>query len=623
MRITASPILLLLILITRVESFALPELDSIALSNKAAQAYRLFLAKPDTSINIAREIAIAGMAAHNTYFEGYGYFIQAKAYWTKGNYRLSTEFGFKALELFENTRHTLLWGETLLSLARTFIDLKNYDQARRFLDLASGLANTQKNERLLADVFRERSMLLLELRQYDSALYWSDKGIAMYQEFLDTLNMSILYGRKARVYTQIGDFETSIKYNKKAIELDSLVGNRRALGIAYYQAALNEYNLKHADRSVELLKKSISLVKEIGTFNTLIRAHGLLAEIYSSQGKTDLAFQQMKITSQFKDSLYNTEKSGQIQEMQSLYELGKKEAMIQSLEKEKKNQRYFAIFLLVGIVLLLLLISVLYRLRIIQAKTNAALEAKNIAIEQQREEMQTQAENLHQLNQLKSKLFSVISHDLRGPIGNLQALLELLTSKAMSTDEFMFISYKLKSNLNVTQRTLENLLSWSLSQMEGLKTVQNQFDIRYIIDDACNLMEEIAQRKNITFEKFSETSIPVMADHNQIQLILRNLIHNAIKFSREDSRVLVRAEPSSTYCRISVQDFGIGMTPVETDMILGKEEFFSRTGTNQEKGTGLGLLLCKEFIKRNGGSLSIESAPGVGTSVSFTVPLAN
>lgn len=622
MRISAYTILLILSLTSVVQAFVIQDDDSLAISSKAARAYRMFLAKPDTSIDLAREVVSSARAAESKFLEGYGYFILGKSYWTKGNYRLSIEYGFKALDLFENTQYTHHWGETLISLARTFIDLKNFDQADRFLRLAEGLATKHENDLLLADVFRERSMLLLETRHYDSALHWADRGIAMYQEFSDTLNISILYGRKARAYSQLSDFEKSMTYNRKAIVLDSLVGNRRALGIAYYQAALNEYNLRHIDESVALLKKSISMVNEIGTYNTLIRAHGLLAEIYSSQGKPVLAFSELKIASQLKDSLYNTERGGQIQEMQSLYDLGKKEATIQILEKEKKNQRYFAIFLMVSIMLLLTLIFVLARLRITQARANEALAAKNHAIEQQGKEMQAQAESLRQLNQLKTKLFSVISHDLRGPIANLLALLELLTSRAMSADEFMFISYKLKSNLHVTQRTLENLLTWSLSQMEGLKTEQREFDISHIIDEACNLLEEIAQRKNIIVERPSDASIPVMADHNQIHLVLRNLIHNAIKFSREDSRVLVSAESSATHCNIRIRDFGIGMNPAETDMILGKHTHFTKAGTNQEKGTGLGLLLCKEFIKQNGGSLFIESEPGQGTSVTFTVPLA-
>ena len=599
------------------------KIDSLSLSRKVSQAYKVLLAKPDSTIHLANSVLADAKEGNNEYFKGYGNYLLSKAFWAKGNYRLSTEYGFKALAIFENSEYQHLWVETSLSLARTLIDLRNFDQANAFLDRAMVLASTNDKETLLADVYREKSMLLLERRQYDSALYWADKGIALYETFGDTLHASILYGRKASAYSFLKNYKMSMTFNKKAILLDSLVGNKRALGIAYFQAALNEYNLNNTGRSIALLNSAMPLLEEMENFNTLIKAHTLLSKIYNDQHKPDLAFGEMQTVSQMKDSLYSAERNGQIQEMQSLYELGKKESKIQELELEKKNQRLIAIFLMIGIFLLLLLILALWRLRMLSKKVNESLALKNKAIEQQKEEMQAQAENLHQLNQLKSKLFSVISHDLRGPIGNLQALLELLTTRAMTPDEFVNISHKLKANLNVTQRTLENLLSWSLSQMEGIRTEQKRFDISSLIDEACHLMEGIAQRKNITVEKARYDSIAVMADLNQTQLILRNLLHNAIKFSKEDGKVLITAEPNDSYCHVSVRDYGIGMTSTETDMIMGKQQYFTKAGTHQEKGTGLGLLLCKEFIKRNGGSLSIDSHPGEGTAVSFTIPLAS
>ena len=292
------------------------------------------------------------------------------------------------------------------------------------------------------------------------------------------------------------------------------------------------------------------------------------------------------------------------------------------VDRRAVGQRSFTIFLLVGILLLLLLIFVMGRLRVIQKRANHVLEIKNQAIEQQKEEMEAQAENLQQLNRLKSKLFSVISHDIRGPIANLQSLLELLTNRSMASEEFFAISDKLKSNLDVTQRTLENLLNWSLSQMDGIKTELERVEIKCLLDEGCRLMDEAAKRKNVTIENTSKEPIYVVADPNQIQLILRNLIHNAIKFSKEGGKVLISAHAEGSRCCVQVKDFGIGMTKAEIGMIMASQEYFTRAGTQQEKGTGLGLLLCKEFIMRHGGTLNIESFPGKETTASFTLQIA-
>jgi two-component system sensor histidine kinase/response regulator len=610
-------------------SLAAQEQDSIALRMQTTVAYKLFLSNPDSSIALANAALVKATELKNKYFEGQCYFILAKSHWAKANYRLSTEFGFKALKIFENSTYFYLWGESLLSLARTLIDLKNFGQAGAYLNRAMDLAVAHSNNALRADVFRERSMLLLEQQHYDSALQYADQGIAFYESTHDSLNASILYGRKARIYFTKKDYQNSRIFNQKALQIDSLVGNNRALGVSFFQTAQDDYYLHNTERSIRFLKRAITITRSIGHLNILIKSHNLLADIYFEQGKRDEAFQQIKLANQFKDTLYSAERNGQIEEMQSLYELGNKESTIRLLEQENtlrqqqvKSQRSFTIFLLVGIVLLLLLIFVLGRMRVLQKRANNVLEIKNRAIEQQKEEMELQAESLQQLNRLKSKLFSVISHDLRGPISNLQSLLELITNRTMQPEEFFAISDKLKANLNVTQRTLENLLNWSLSQMEGIKTEQEKIEIKNLLDEACHLMEEVAQRKNVIVTNTTASPIDVLADPNQIQLILRNLIHNAIKFSKTDGKVIVSANSDGHQCFVQVKDFGIGMTRVEIGMILASQEYFTKAGTQQEKGTGLGLLLCKEFIMRHGGTLNIESVPGQETTVSFTLPLA-
>jgi signal transduction histidine kinase len=135
-------------------------------------------------------------------------------------------------------------------------------------------------------------------------------------------------------------------------------------------------------------------------------------------------------------------------------------------------------------------------------------------------------------------------------------------------------------------------------------------------------MEEIASRKHVLLNRQVSGLIKVWADADQLQVILRNLIHNAIKFSAFNSRIDLKACRKKTYCQITVKDYGIGMTAEEIDALIASKRYISKTGTEQEKGTGLGLLLCKEFINRNGGDISITSVLGEGTEVSFTLLLA-
>jgi signal transduction histidine kinase len=603
--------------------------DSVRIAKKVSTAYKIFLSNPDSAIQLAGECYVEAQENKFKYLEGFSYFTLSKAYWARGNYRLSIEFGFKALKIYEHSSHVYHWGESYLALARTFIDLKNPQQARHYLEEAKKLALENKNNRLLADVYREYSMLLTETNRYDSALMLSDMGLKMYAEFRDTLNSAILLSRKAKVYAFRGEYEKSRTLNNRARVLDSLVGNRRAMGIGYLQAGQNAFYMNKLDSTIYFLNKSIPISRSINNYNALVRIHQLMAKVYERQQKPDLAIQHLNLAFQFKDSLYNTEKAGQIQEMQSLYELEAKNKTIESLneenalqEKQVQNQRLVTILQSMGILLLAAVIVLLIRLRIIQNRANHELQSKNQAIELQKEEIQAQAENLQQLNNLKSKLFSVVSHDLRGPIASLHSLLELLTSQKLSEQEFVLFVGKLKTNLNVTQRTLENLLNWSLSQMEGIKTDPQVIDVKTLTEETCRLMEEVADRKNIALKNTISDSTNVLVDPNQLQLILRNLIHNAIKFSKTNQEVMVMATNNHRFCILSVKDSGIGMNHDEINLITGSEHF-TKVGTQQEKGTGLGLLLCKEFIKRNGGTLEIASMEGEGTEVRISLPLAH
>lgn len=598
------------------------KIDTLYLQQKADKAFQQYLSAPDASIDEARQLLDAAIHQRSTYFQGYAYYLMAKCHWAKGNFGTSTESAFHALRRLEHSPYDELTGEVMLVLARTLIELRNFSQADQFLDRADALSEKTGSRVLKAGVYRERSMVQMERKDYAGSIRTADLGLAIYEAVGDTLNSSVLYGRKARAYCALEDFEQSTFFNDKAMQLDGLIDNKRGLGILYYQAAVNAYKLNKLDESNALLAKAFTLVNEIGGLGTLIKAHHLQALIYAQQKRLDAAVAEFKLAGVLKDSLYNTERNSKFQEMQSLYELQQKDAAILALEQSKERQKLITVGLMVGMVLLLMPIFILWRMRIIQKRANATLTSRNLAIEQQKEEMQAQAENLLELNQLKSKLFSVISHDLRGPISNLHALLSLLTTKSMTAEEFINISLKLKANLNVTQRTLENLLNWSLSQMDGLRTEARTFDVRGVIEDVCHLMNEMAERKHLTFEISGALPTAVRADLNQIQLILRNLIHNAVKFSRQNSIIRVSTVSEGNHCCVRVEDFGIGMTPEERGMVGDHPHHFTKVGTLEEKGTGLGLLLCKEFVKRNGGELVIHSTPGQGTTVSFTVPLA-
>lgn len=584
------------------------ELDSLGIGKLNAQAYKYFLYNPDSSIVLANQAIAAAEKNGYKFLGAYGYYILSKANWAKANYLLSVHYGFKALKIYENTSHVYDWGECNLSIARTFIELKKYSQAKSYIDQALILAKRNDDRKLLAEAFREKSFLLLELKQYDSALYITDQGLEYYEKAKDTVNESILFGRKARLFFEQHDFKKAMFFNRRSILADSLSGNRRALGIAYFMSGQIYYELGKKDSALLALRKSIPISKSIRSLPNMIKTNQLIAKIYQERKQFSEATAHLALVNVYKDSLYDLEENGQIQEILSDYELDAKEKTIQSLESQNaiqqqrhRNSQMAIIFMSVVAVLLASLSVVFWRMR--QWKVR-------------------EAKTLEEVNRLKTKLFSVISHDLRGPINNLESLLGMAMKEYVTPEEFKTISVKLKSSLNVSQNTLENLLNWSLGQMEGIRTLKTDFNVVPVIKEVLQFSEESASRKNISLTSKTDETILVNADINQVNLILRNLINNAIKFSQHNSCVSVTAIRQNGFCKIDVCDNGLGMTPEEIEMVLNSNEYFTKSGTDKEKGTGLGFLLCKDFIKRNGGEVSIQSEAGKSTCVSFTLPLA-
>jgi two-component system sensor histidine kinase/response regulator len=171
-----------------------------------------------------------------------------------------------------------------------------------------------------------------------------------------------------------------------------------------------------------------------------------------------------------------------------------------------------------------------------------------------------------------------------------------------------------------TFKLLENLLEWAKSQQGNFSYNPETIELRELLEEECNLLSDTARRKNIELKCFSEVEISVYADRNMLRTVLRNLISNAVKFTHRNGTIEVRAFADNIKAEISVLDDGIGMTK-ETIKKLFRIDFnLSTRGTENEKGTGLGLFLCKEFVEKNGGTIWVESEPGKGSEFKFVLP---
>jgi signal transduction histidine kinase len=229
--------------------------------------------------------------------------------------------------------------------------------------------------------------------------------------------------------------------------------------------------------------------------------------------------------------------------------------------------------------------------------------------------------DLENLNETKEKLFSIIAHDLRSPIGQLRTLLELVNAKSITVDKFKEMTAKLASEVDQLHNTMDSLLKWSTSQSQGIRAIPEKIDLPDLLEQTINFFRQKAEQKNIRL-LVDGPKLSVWADRDHLELIVRNLVSNAIKFSYAGGIILVRSYAKEDQVIIQVVDQGMGIPEELSSTIFSAANIISHTGTANEKGTGLGLKLCKEFVENNHGRIWVESEEKKGSTFSISLPAA-
>lgn len=255
-----------------------------------------------------------------------------------------------------------------------------------------------------------------------------------------------------------------------------------------------------------------------------------------------------------------------------------------------------------------------------------SLNESNNTIVKQQEKLTKQFEDLKNMNITKDKFFSIIAHDLKNPISSFVKMSDFLVEQFhdLSKEEIKEFIDEVQLSANSVYELLENLLMWSRTQRGLVQFDPMNLDLRTIILNNINLLKMNADTKKINLNYNIESKISIYADPNMINTILRNLITNAIKFTNENGTITIKSyKYDEKYCAISVADNGIGIPKEKISKMFNLETSYSTSGTNNEKGTGLGLILCKEFVDKHNGSIWVESEMEKGSNFIFTVPLKN
>ena len=255
--------------------------------------------------------------------------------------------------------------------------------------------------------------------------------------------------------------------------------------------------------------------------------------------------------------------------------------------------------------------------------SNSLLEERQQQVEEQSEELLCQRDELNDLNATKDKLFSILVHDLRNSFNVITGFSELIMVKTNTLDEVKLYKYLNLIHLASYQGStlIEKILEWYKMQTGKITFHPEHLNIENIINETIVFLQIEASAKNISFKQSLVPNMTVFADENMVKAILRNLISNAIKFTQKSGNIHIKAYPENELIKISITDNGVGISIEKLDKLFNFYHSFSTKGTNHEPGTGLGLIICKEFVERQGGTIWAESILDQGSTFNFTLPI--
>lgn len=252
----------------------------------------------------------------------------------------------------------------------------------------------------------------------------------------------------------------------------------------------------------------------------------------------------------------------------------------------------------------------------------AKIETTNLQLARQRRALAQERSRLNLANQSKEKLFSMLAHDLRGPVGNLKVALEGLEDGLLEPEDFRALQGELRRDVQRVYSSLDDLLIWAAGQMKSIEAEPENIHLRLVAQEAMDLLQRTAETKGVHLKNELAENAVAYADWHQVGAIIRNLFANAIKFTPEGGIVEISAKREETAWRVTISDNGVGMQPDTLAGLFDSEVAASVPGTRNEKGWGLGLQICRDFVEANGGRIWAESEPGLGTSFHFTLASA-
>lgn len=519
-----------------------------------------------------------------------------------------------SVEFSENIKDTTILIVSLNSLGNALNSYEDYDQAIYYIERSLVLAR-QKNYRL--DELRGLTNLAiskLSLGMADEALALYEEALALSKEVRpDTPPFQILFNI-GNAYLKLENAEKAEMYFKESLEYCEQFSIPE--GIFYNLIGLgNTADLKdNYEGAIIWYTKALTISKQYNFPQFEQESLEYLSASNKALGYYEAALNYFEQFASLSDSLHNLEAEKEFADLKSQLDLGRQTEINQLLQEKQLQQENWIhvqyVFILTAIVIIVLILVIL---------RNAYISNKEIKGANER--LRTQTEETEKLNKELQKLFSIISHDLRSPLTSLKGMIFLLRNKNLNEEELDKFTTDLDHSIERNIDVLEDLFAWARDQMSGMELKKEKVKIYPVIHQVIANLENRAAEKGVKIENKIGENAEVVGDSYGLTVIFRNLLSNAIKFTKQGDSITFFTRVEENALAICVTDTGVGMSKETVEALFSENGIsFSKLGTSGERGTGFGLSIIKDFVHKQGGTITVKSEEGKGSEFCICLP---
>ncbi|WP_338765444.1 tetratricopeptide repeat-containing sensor histidine kinase [Bernardetia sp. ABR2-2B] len=601
------------------------------------------------------EDQISAFAAQKEVPPPFLYHQLGKIYDETGNKVEALNSYLKAFEVWRMYKNPLLTKEDFYqSIATLYLESQQYKEAQYYyeelLKWADKKENSNENKKIQAIASHGLVRVFIAKKEYDTALFHLQKS----EEFCIGKSkrkcLLITYDLFSELYFTKFDYNLAKKYAFDALQMAEQLGEQQkaillAIRLGDIYRAEGSY-----DKAELFLRRAEKTALSLNNNFLFKQVYFSFANLYEKSQKDKMALNYYRKYLMYKDSVNNEVSIRKINSLQMQFEQERHRQEIDLLQlnqREKQLQQETEVeiaqaFNMIGLVIIIALGIVAFliynryrfgeRTQKMLKRQSYSINKQNQKLKQMNEQLEKSKTELNAINKTKDRFFSIVAHDLKGPLNSLKGYSHLISTfgDKLPKEEIISMAADQERTLDNLYKFLEDLLSWSRIQMKAVALEPENIDLKTVIDKMCEILMPLIEEKEIDAKCIDVDGKQVFADKNAVFTVMRNLVSNAVKFTPREGTIQVKAEiekneegNTTGFTKISIIDTGVGMPRAVSQKLFKLDNKYSTKGTEGEKGTGLGLIICKEFVEQNGGEIGVESTEGEGTTFWFTLPSFN